>query len=87
MLVGYSNATASVVKSVNGTPIRSLAHLVELLRDVKEEFVTFVADNRGGETLVFSHKQMVAAIDDILNDNGVRAQGSPDLMGIWQRKP
>ena len=84
--VGYSNATASVVKSVNGTPIRSLAHLVELLRDVKEEFVTFVADNRGGESLVFPHKQMVASIDDILNDNGVRSQGSPELMGIWQKR-
>jgi S1-C subfamily serine protease len=85
--VGYSNATASVIQSVNGTPIRSLAHLVALLRDVKEEFVTFVADNRGGETLVFSHKEMVASIDDILNDNGVRAQGSPELMSIWQKKP
>jgi S1-C subfamily serine protease len=85
--VGYSNATASVIQSVNGTPVRSLAHLVGLLRDMKDEFVTFVADNRGGETLVFSHKEMVASIDDILNDNGVRAQGSPELMGIWQRKP
>lgn len=84
--VGYSNATASVIQSVNGTPVRSLAHLVELLRDVKQEFVTFVADNRGGETLVFSHKEMVGSIDDILNDNGVRAQGSPELMGIWQKK-
>ena len=84
--VGYANATASVIQSVNGTPIRSLAHLVALLRDMKEEFVTFVADNRGGETLVFSHKEMVASIEDILIDNGVRAQGSAELMGIWQKK-
>ena len=83
---GYGNATASVIQSVNGVPIRSLAHLVGLLRDTKEEFVTFVADNRGGETLVFPHKEMVAAVEDILNDNGVRNQGSPELMGIWQRK-
>ena len=83
---GYGNATASVIQSVNGIPIRSLAHLVALLRDMKDEFVTFVADNRGGETLVFPHKEMVASIEDILNDNGVRSQASPELMGIWQRK-
>ena len=83
---GYANATASVIQSVNGTPVRSLAHLVALLRDMKDEFVTFVADNRGGETLVFPHKEMVAAVEDILSDNGVRSQGSPALMGIWQGK-
>jgi hypothetical protein len=30
---------------------------------------------------------MVAATDEILNDNGVRAQGSPDTLAIWQGKP
>ena len=60
--------------------------MVALLRDTKDEFVTFVADNRGGETLVFPHREMVAAVEDILNDNGVRSQGSPALMEIWQRK-
>ena len=87
LATGYANATAAVIQSVNGIPVRSLAHLVGLLRDMKDEFVTFITDNRGGESLVFSHKEMVAAVDDILNDNGVRAQGSPELMGIWQKRP
>jgi hypothetical protein len=30
---------------------------------------------------------MVAATEDILSDNGVRAQGSPDTLAIWQAKP
>jgi S1-C subfamily serine protease len=83
---GYNNATAMVIRSVNGTPVRSLRHLVALLRDMKEEFVSLETDNRGGETLVFTHKEMVAASEDILNDNGVRAQGSPELMELWQGK-
>jgi hypothetical protein len=29
---------------------------------------------------------MLAATDDILTDNGVRAQGSPNMMAIWQEK-
>ena len=83
---GYNNATAMVIRSVNGTPVRSLRHLVALLRDMKDEFVTFETDNKGGETLVFAHKEMVAASEDILNDNSVRAQGSPELLELWQGK-
>jgi hypothetical protein len=29
---------------------------------------------------------MAASTDDILTDNGVRAQGSPDMLAIWQGK-
>jgi PDZ domain len=71
---------------VNGTPVRTLRHLVTLLRDMKEEFVTFETDNRGGESLVFAHKDMLAATEDILSDNSVRAQASPELMTLWQGK-
>jgi S1-C subfamily serine protease len=81
---GYSNAAGSVVYAINGQPVRSLSHLVALLRDIREEFVTVETESRGGETMVFVHKDMVAATDDILSDNGVRAQGSPDMMAIWR---
>jgi S1-C subfamily serine protease len=83
---GYTNPSGAVVASVNGTAVRSLSHLVSLLRDLQDEFVTIELDNRGGETLVFSRKEMVAATDEILTDNGVRAQGSPDTMAIWQAR-
>jgi hypothetical protein len=54
------------------------------LRDVKTEFVTIETANRGGETLVFPHKEMVASVEDILNDNGVRVQGTPAIMDVWK---
>jgi S1-C subfamily serine protease len=84
---GYSSATGAVVSRVNGTPISSLKALVELLRDLKDPFVTLEFDQKGGEALVFSRQAIVAATEDILTDNGVRAQGSPDLMALWQAKP
>jgi len=84
---GYSNATGSVVYSVNGTPVKSLKHLVALLRDLKDPFVTFEFYTKGGEALVFSRTAIMAATDDILTDNGVRAQGSADMMAVWQEKP
>jgi S1-C subfamily serine protease len=84
---GYSNPSAGVIYSVNGTRVHSLTHLVALLRDLKDEFVTFELDQRGGETLVFPRKEMAAATEEILTDNDVRAQGSPDMMKIWQSRP
>jgi S1-C subfamily serine protease len=84
---GYSNPTGAVVYSVNGTPVKSLKHLVELLRDLKDPFVTLEFGSRGGEALVLSRTAAMAATDDILTDNGVRAQGSPDMMAVWQPKP
>jgi S1-C subfamily serine protease len=83
---GYSNPAGSVVYSVNGTRIHSLRHLVELLRDLKDPFVTIEFDMKGGEALVFDRKAMMAATDEILTDNGVRAQGSPDTLAVWEAK-
>jgi S1-C subfamily serine protease len=83
----YGNPSASVLASVNGTPIKNLAHLVTVLRDLKDEYVVFEFDHRGSESPVFSRKELLAATDEILNDNGVRAQGSPDMLEIWNAKP
>src|SRR6202167_6349337 len=83
---GYSNPTGSVVYSLNGTHVHSLKHLVALLRDLKDPFVTIEFDQKGNEALVFSRTAMLAATDEILTDNGVRAQGSPNMMEVWQDK-
>jgi S1-C subfamily serine protease len=85
---GYGNPAWQVVKTVNGRPIKNLAHLVEVLRDLKDEFVTFEFNSRTtGETIVFPRAEMVAATNDILTDNGIRSQGSPDVLQIWEAKP
>jgi hypothetical protein len=87
LAIGYSNQMGAVLYSVNGTPVKSLKHLVVLLRDLKDPFVTLEFNQKGGESLVFSREAVVNATDDILNDNGVRAQGSPELLAEWQKKP
>ncbi|MDB6168611.1 MAG: peptidase [Verrucomicrobia bacterium] len=83
---GYSNPMSQVVKSVNGTPIKNLHHLVEVLRDSTAEFLAFEFDNRGGETPVVRRREALEATEEILGDNGVRAQGSPDTMAVWNEK-
>jgi S1-C subfamily serine protease len=83
---GYGNPATQVVKTVNGIAIKNLTHLVEVLRDLKDDFVRFEFHNRGGEAPVFVRADMVAATDQILSDNGVRAQGTPDVLKIWSFK-
>ncbi len=83
---GYDNPISRVVRRVNGTPIQNLRHLVAVLRDLRDEFVTFEYIGRGAESTVFVRQEMLAATEDILNDNGVRSQGSPAELEIWNAK-
>jgi PDZ domain len=85
---GYGNPSWQVVKSVNHKPVKNLAHMVELLRDLKDEFVSFEFDARaGGETMVFPRADMVNATENILTDSGIRSQASPELFRVWSGKP
>ena len=83
---GYSEPYAQVVKSVNGIPIRNLGHLVQVLRDATDKYIIIEFDGKIDEALVFPREEMVAATDEILTDNGIRAQGSADTLAIWNAK-
>jgi S1-C subfamily serine protease len=84
---GYSNPQSRVVETVNGIKIKSMKHLVEVLRDSRDEFMVFEFSGHSGESPVFPRKEVLAAIEDILTDNGVRSQGSPDTLAVWNAKP
>ena len=84
---GYSNPRSQVVKTVNRIAVKNLNHLVEILRDAKDEFITVECNTRYGETMIFPRAQMLAATDEILSDNGVRSQGSPETLEVWGAKP
>lgn len=83
LLTGYSNRFGSVVYSINGTPVRSLKHLVSVLRDLKDELVVIHFDQRSGETMVLPRKAMMEQTESVLSDNGIRSQGSSDMMAVW----
>ena len=83
---GYSDPFCQVVKAINGVPVKNLAHLVTLLRDAKDKFVTVQFAERDGETMVFPRAEMLTATEGILTDNGIRSQGTPDTMASWNAK-
>ena len=84
---GYGTPVLKVVESVNGIKIRNLAHLVTVLRDARDEFVVIEYATRMAETMIFPRAETMAATEGILSDNGIRAQGPPELMAIWNAKP
>jgi S1-C subfamily serine protease len=83
---GYGNPVTKVVKEVNGVKVRNLAHMVEVLRDAKEKYTTISFDDKGSEAIVFDHKEALAATEEVLSDNGIRARASDDLLTVWERK-
>ncbi|UUZ51167.1 hypothetical protein LP420_17525 [Massilia sp. B-10] len=86
LVTGYSSRFGAVVQSINKVPVRSLAHMVALLRDSKDELIVIHFDQRGGENLVLRRKDMMDATENILSDNGIRMQGSKDMMETWDKK-
>ncbi len=84
---GYGSPVAQVVKTVNGTAIRNLGHLVEALRDTRDEFIVVNFAGKGSESLVLPRKEMEKATEEILTDNGIRSQGSQELMSVWTAAP
>ncbi len=83
---GYSQPFSACIKSVNGTAIQNLTHLVEVLRDAKGEFIEFDFVDRDTERLIFRRAEVLEATDDILSDNGIRKQFSDELEPIWHKK-
>ncbi len=83
---GYSSPAGQVVKAVNGIAVKNLRHLVEILRDAKDDYVSIEFSSRFAEKKVFPRQEMAAATEEVLNDNGVRAQGSPDMLAVWNTK-
>ena len=83
---GYGNPIARVVKTVNGISIRNLNHLVQVLRDSRDEFDVITYWGKDGETMVFPRKKMLEATDEILTDNGIRSQGSQQILTVWGAK-
>jgi S1-C subfamily serine protease len=83
---GYSDPFGQVVKDVDGVPIRSLRHLVELLRDSRGEFLSIRFFGETSETLVFARKAMEEATPGLMAENGISKRGTDDVMAVWSAR-
>jgi len=83
---GYAYPFGQVVSEVNGTKIKNLAHLVELIRTCKDEYLTFRFAEDYAETLVFRRKAMLEATEPLMSENGIPRRGSDDVLAVWNGK-
>ncbi len=84
---GYGDPIGQVIESVNGVAIRNLRHLVETVRDARDEYVIFRFAEDGSETLVFRRKELEAATADVMSENGIPRRGTSNVMTVWDSKP
>ncbi len=84
---GYDQPLGQVVAEVNGVKVKNLKHLIEILRDSKDEYLILRFAETGSELLVFHRDEMNKATEEILEDNGIRPtrRGSDDAMKIWDQ--
>jgi S1-C subfamily serine protease len=72
-----------VVATVNGVQVRNMRHLVELLRDCREEFVR-IGFASTGEVAVLRRADVERASPEILESHGIRRRASPELLEVWE---
>jgi S1-C subfamily serine protease len=87
MTRGYSSPALRIVSSLNGTKVKNLRHLVELIRDSTETSLVFQFGGHGYDDMVFNRQELLAATEQILTDNGIRSLGSPAILDVWNKKP
>ena len=83
---GYSDIRFQTVDKVNGVKIKNLKHLVETLRDSKDDLLEISFNEEQCETMVLDRKAMMAATEDVLSDNSIRKYASDDLIPVWEKK-
>jgi S1-C subfamily serine protease len=86
LVKGYSDVHMQTIYEINGVPIKNLKHLVETIRDAKDDMLVISFNEENCETIVLDRKALVAASEDILADNGIRKPCSPDLLPVWEKK-
>ncbi|MEM9020809.1 MAG: trypsin-like peptidase domain-containing protein [Planctomycetota bacterium] len=76
---GYDRHHLAILSKINGRVVTNLESVGTILRDLDDAYVIFEFAGRVSETLVFKRSEVEAATEDILGDNGIRYQASPDL--------
>jgi hypothetical protein len=82
---GYEVIPGQTVKSVNGKTFRNFREFVQLLRDMKDEFLVLEFNESGPERIVLRSADIEAATEKLMDSNGIRRQCSKDVRDIWEK--
>lgn len=82
---GYRDPVGQVVSQVNGQDVKNFRHLVELLRDCKDDYLTFSFAEERAEILVLPRRELDRATQELMEENGISRRGSPEAMAVWNK--
>ena len=82
----YTGPAANVLSKINGIEIKNMRHMVQVLRDCKDEQIKFEFAERNASYLVFDRAEVEEAMEDILLDNAIPRQGSKELLREWNKR-
>ena len=82
---GYTEQGSPTVESVNSTTIKNLAHLVEVMNSLEDDYIEIRFKDMTQEVLVFSRAELEEAREELLEDNSIRSPISPALAPLWTR--
>lgn len=79
---GYDRHHLAILTKINGQDVKNLESVGTILGELKDEYVVFEFAGQVTETLVFKRADIENATEEILGDNGIRYQASPDLQHL-----
>jgi hypothetical protein len=79
---GYDDQVFAVVSHINDVEIKNLDGLVQAIRDAEGKYIV-IKFFGSYETMVFHRQELIDSTEQILEDEGIRYQMSPDLRSIW----
>jgi S1-C subfamily serine protease len=81
---GYGISPLSVVTHLNDQPVRSLHHLIKLIKEnKKKDFVIFRFEEDNEEKVVLEPKLVEKFTPEILRNNNIPSDHSEDLKDVW----
>ncbi|HOW70795.1 MAG TPA: trypsin-like peptidase domain-containing protein [Phycisphaerae bacterium] len=80
---GYGITPVSVLTHVNDQKVRNLKHLIQLIKDNKEEYIVFRFENENEEKIVLKPKDVAKFQPEILRNNNIPSACSDDLKALW----
>jgi len=80
---GYGVSRLSIVTHVNDRPVKNIRHLIEMIKENKEDFIVFRFEEEYVEKIVLDPKRVKKYQSEILGNYNIPAPCSDDLKDIW----
>lgn len=80
---GYGVSPLSVLTHVNDKPVKSLRHLITMIKENKEPFIIFRFEEDNEEKIVLEPKLVEKFGAEILRNNNIPSDRSEDLKDVW----